>query len=364
MRHAKKRPPILTRRRLIVLAIAIVAVLGAGTATAVIRSDGNAKPPVAAGDSQAHCITLGFRSGVINQSMIAAANNLTGMTYNCLSTFANPMPAWSAWEQPWMFATVSDGWDAWLAASPAHQAIVGIDLIPQSVSNNKNPLTWEQACAAGSYNAHATKLAENLVSYGAGKVVIRLGIEANGTWEADYVGTTSAEMSAWAKCYDNEVAAMRAVPGANFLFVWNPNICTANIPISKWYPGNSYVDIIGADAYDLDCNTQKTVSQEGWAQYSTNSLVNTKKDPDFPSLDNIAAFAKAQDKPLSFPEWGLGDGKPDDVAYVDHLAQISKGSEFSFESYFDDATHSIVQLGPAIPKATAAYAQAFKSEAG
>ena len=103
----------------------------------------------------------------------------------------------------------------------------------------------------------------NLVSYGAGNIVIRLGIEANGTWEADYVGTTNAEMSDWAKCYANEVTAMRAVPGTHFLFVWNPNICTADIPLSRWYPGNSYVDIIGADAYDGDCGTLKTVAQEG-----------------------------------------------------------------------------------------------------
>ena len=354
----------MNRRRLLGLLIAIVAVLGASIAVVVIRGTGDPKPPVTAGDSKAHCITLGFRSGVINQGMITAANNLTGMNYDCLSTFANPMPTWSDWEQPWMFSTASDGWDAWLAASSAHQAIVGIDLIPESVANGKDPLTWEQACAAGAYDQHAATLARNLVSYGAGKVVIRLGIEANGTWEADYVGTTSAEMSAWGKCYANEVSAMRAVPGAGFLFVWNPNICTGTMPLAQWYPGNASVDIIGADAYDLDCNTQKTVSQEGWAQYSTNSLVNTKRNPDFPSLANIAAFATAHGKPLSFPEWGLGQGKPDDATYVTRLAQVFNGSDFSFESYFDDATHDIAQLGPAIPKATAAYAQAFKSAGG
>src|SRR3984957_2068870 len=128
---------------------------------------------ITAGDSKANCITLRFPGGVLTPSMVSAVTDLTGVTYNCLSTFANPMPTWSDWEQPWMFATVSDGWGAWLAGRHPHPAIVGIDLTPQSVSNNKNPLTWEQACAAGSYDTHATKLAQNLVSYGAGKVVIR-----------------------------------------------------------------------------------------------------------------------------------------------------------------------------------------------
>jgi beta-mannanase len=259
-----------------------------------------------------------------------------------------------------MFSTTSDGWDSWLKANPAHQAVVGIDLIPQSVSNNNNPLTWEQACAAGSYNEHATALAENLVSYGAGSIVIRLGIEANGSWEADYVGSTATEMHDWAKCYDNEVATMRAVPGAHFLFVWNPNVCTTDLPLDAWYPGNSSVDIIGIDAYDQDCSTRKTVSQEGWAAYSTDSASNPKNDPNFPSLDNIEAFATANGKPLSFPEWGINSATSDDAQYVTDMAQFFNNDKFSFESYFDTNGDGIAPLGSAIPNATAAYSQAFK----
>lgn len=359
MSHAAANPTRARRTWLLALPLAAAVAGAVALLTAFLMPPGGT-PPVAAEDSKANCITLGFHGGVIDQSMITAANNLTGKDYNCLSTFANPMPTWADWESPWMFSTTSDGWDAWLAASPAHQAIVGIDLIPESVSHPGNPLAWEQACAAGKYDQYATTLAKNLVSYGAGKVVIRLGIEANGKWEVDYVGTTAAEMQAWAKCYDNEVAAMRAVPGASFLFVWNPNICTEDIPISRWYPGDSYVDIIGADAYDLDCLTHKTVSQEGWTAYANDSIVNKPNDPNFPSLANMEAFAKAHGKPFSFPEWGLGDGKPDDTAYVAGLAKIFRESEFSFEAYFDTNEDNIVPLGAAIPKATAAYAAEFK----
>ena len=169
--------------------------------------------PVRAGDSKGNCIDLPFADGVLNQSAITAVTNLTGVEYNCLTTFANAMPTWAGWESPWMFFNVSDGWDAWLNASPARQVVMSMDLIPKAVSNIHDPLTWEQLCAAGDYNQHATTLAQNLVSYGAGGIVIRLGTEANGDWEANYVGTTSAEMSDWSKCYDNEVSAMRAVQG-------------------------------------------------------------------------------------------------------------------------------------------------------
>ena len=320
----------------------------------------SASGTITAGDSKAHCITPSFPGGVLDQSVISKASSLTGISYNCLETFANPMPTWDAWETPWMFSTTSDGWDAWLAANPAHQVVMGMDLIPQSVSDNGNPLAWEQPCAAGDYNQHATTLARNLVSYGAGSIVIRLGIEANGDWEADYVGSTTQEMNAWAQCFDNEVAAMRAVPGTNFLFVWNPNACTANLPLSEWYPGNSYVDIIGVDAYDQDCSTLKAVSQEGWAAYATNSATNNPNNPNFPSLDNLAVFAASHGKSFSFPEWGIDSGLPDDATYVADMAQIISQKNFSFESYFDTNDDGIVPLGPAIPNATAAYSQAFK----
>jgi hypothetical protein len=309
-------------------------------------------------DSKAHCITLHFTYGQLDQSEISAVTDLTGVTYNCVELFANPMPTWAEWETPWMFSDISDGWDAWLDTNPAHQVVMTMDLIPQSVSNNDDPLSWEEACAAGSYNQYAVTLAKNLVSWGAGSVVIRLGPEANGGWEADYVGSTTTEMNDWAKCYDNEVTAMRSVPGTHFLFVWNPNACTSDFPIDEWYPGNSYVDIIGIDVYDSDCSSQMTVSQEGWSAFINNSAGNTPNDPNFPSIANMEAFAVANRKPLSFPEWGLD--VMDDPAYVTDMAQMFKQDDFAFESYFDNNDDGIAPLGPDIPDSTAAYSQAFR----
>ena len=330
--------------------------VGGSPSTAGNRPGGGA---VTAGDSKVDCITLHFPGGVLKQSTITAATSLTGITYNCLETFANSMPTWADWETPWMFSTTSDGWDAWLAASPVRQIIMTMDLIPQSISDNDDPLIWEEACDAGSYNQYVTTLAKNLVSYGAGNIVIRLGSEANGSWEADYTGPTTTELNDWAKCYDNEVTAMRAVPGTHFLFVWNPNVCTQDFALDEWYPGNSYVDIIGADAYDLDCSTNKTVSEEGWTAYSTDSPANTPNDPNFPSLANIEAFSMANGKPMSFPEWGLGVGAPDDTTYMTDMGQMFNTDEFSFESYFDTHDDGIAPLGSSIPSATAAYSRAF-----
>jgi hypothetical protein len=314
---------------------------------------------VTAGDSKANCVGADFPGGVLRQSIINGITSKTGVSFNCLNVFDNPMPTWAAWEAPWMFRNPGDGWDSWLAASPDHQVIMSQDLIPQSVSNNGDPLSWEEPCAVGDYDQYATTLAKDLVSYGAGNVVVRLGIEANGSWEDDYVGTTATEMSDWSKCYDNEVRAMRAVPRAHFLFIWNPNICTHDIPLSMWYPGNSYVNIIGADAQDKDCDTLKSVAQEGWGTYFTDGSNGGAKNLDFPSLANIEAFAVAHGKPMSFSEWGLLAGD-DDAAYVRDLARMFDSGDFAYQCYFDDGDDGIAQLGSSIPKATAAYAKAFK----
>lgn len=324
------------------------------------------KPSVASsgtittGDSKAHCIALRFPDGYVDQAQINAVSKLTGVTYNCLEAFANPMQTWALWETPWMFSDTQDGWDAWLAANPARQVVMAMDLIPQSVSNIQDPLTWEQACASGSYNQYATTLAKNLVSYGAGSIVIRLGPEGNGGWEADYAGKTTEEQNDWAKCYQNEVTAMRAVPGTHFLFVWNVNACTSDFPLNEWYPGNAYVDIIGIDSYDQDCSTGKSVSEEGWSTFSTDPAGNIPPSPDFPSIANVEAFAKAHGKTMSFPEWGVGTSGPDDGSYVTDMAKMFNQNDFAFESYFDSNDDGVATLGSDIPNATAAYAQAFK----
>src|SRR5215471_16169494 len=65
-----------------------------GSGTADIKSGGT----ITAGDSKAHCIIAAFPGGVLDQSALSAASNSTGINYNCLGTFANPMPAWSDWE--------------------------------------------------------------------------------------------------------------------------------------------------------------------------------------------------------------------------------------------------------------------------
>ena len=62
---------------------------------------------------------------------------------------------------------------------------------------------------------------------------------------------------------------------------------------------------------------------------------------------------------MSFPEWGLGQGTPDDSAYVTDMGQMFNNDDFAFQSYFDTNDDSIDPLGTSIPDATSAYSKAF-----
>jgi len=308
---------------------------------------------ITTGDSRANCIYIDAVDGVFTTAELASVENATGVDYNCVEIFADADPTWSDWVNPWPTRVVSDGWDAWLAADPSHQLVLGLQLIPDSECTSVcvDPLVWESACATGAYNSYATELAQNLVSEGAGNSVIRLGKEFNGSWENDYFGDTTAEYQAWAQCFAQEVTAMRAVPGAHFLFDWNPNTCTGDFPLADAYPGNAYVDIIGADFYDADCATGETSAQEGWNSLFLIPSVQT-------SLSDIAAFAKAQGKPLSIPEWGEIT-TTDDITYMNGVIGVVENNDVAYQSYFDCDCDGITPLGPTIPASTAAYQQAF-----
>ncbi|MGC1238341.1 MAG: glycosyl hydrolase [Acidimicrobiales bacterium] len=226
-----------------------------------------------------------------------------------------------------------------------------MDLIPLSLEDESDPLSWEQSCAAGDFDSYATELGANLVAAGLQNSVIRLGAEMNGTWESDFIGTTTQEQNLWATCFANEVTAMRQAPGENFLIDWDTNACKGPYPYANYYPGNAYVDIVGLDLYDVDCTTPNT--SVTFSQLSSETY----------GLTDFEEFAAAQGKPMSFPEWGLSTvPSGDDPAYINGMASTVASQDFAFETYFDGAggTNSKAEaLGSSTPLSLTTYQDWF-----
>jgi len=302
---------------------------------------------ITAGPSRSECAELNFSDTGFSalQSAVTSWDATTNSTTSCLLAYLNGMPSWTQWEDPWVTAS-QYGYTQWVAQSPqSRQLVLQVDLIPNSLVNTNNPLSWEQSCAAGDFNSYATALGTNLVAAGLQNSVIRLGPEMNGTWEADYMGSTAQEQSLWATCFANEVNGLRQAAGANFLIDWNPNAC--NIPFSTIYPGNAYVDIIGIDAYDASCVSSSTVT--------FSQLAN---EPD--GLASVEAFAVSQGKPMSLPEWGLfASAGGDNPGYISGIGSMVASGNFSFEAFFDAGAQNTLELGSGTPLSTAAFQQSF-----
>ncbi len=307
--------------------------------------------PITAGASRSECLTANSNVGwslSALQSTIASYDALTSSTVTCLGAYGSDL-AWSDWTDPWFTGPSGAGYTSWIAADPqVRQMVLGISLIPASIADSSNPLGWEQSCAAGDFNTYASELGTNLVAAGLQNSVIRLGWEMNGSWEGDFIGTTTQEQSLWATCFDNEVTALRSASGEHFLIDWNPNSCTASTPYANYYPGNAYVDIMGLDVYDQSCMNPNTA-----VPFSQLARVPA-------GLITFEAFAAAQGKPMSFPEWGLvSSPSGDDPAYIDGIGSAVNNGNFAFQQYFDEVAGNTMVLGSSTPLSNAAYQQEF-----
>jgi hypothetical protein len=306
---------------------------------------------IQAGPSRSQCIVpdvIGTGLGAI-QTAVSHFESVTGTTVNCLGSYLNGAPTWANWTGAWV-TSPQYGYTQWVAEAPqSRQMVLQVDLIPLSLKDIKDPLGWEQSCANGDFDSYATALGTTLVSAGLGDSIIRLGAEANGTWETDFIGTTTREQKLWATCFDNEVTGMRAATGESFLFDWNPNACSENVPYANYYPGNAYVDIMGLDLYDVGC------------MHPTTKLNFAHLSAEPAGLTKFIAFATAHKKPMSFPEWGLAS-KPagDDPGFITGVGDAVACGNFAFEEYFDVASGFAIPIDAgSTPKSVAAFRKQF-----
>ena len=331
---------------------------GAGARTGLLAASRKARVKkvvapntlIRAGDSRAECAELNLQGTGLAaiETAVTSWDALTNSTTNCLLAYLNGAPDWHGWTDAWVTAP-QYGYTQWVAQSPTtRQLILQVDLIPTSLQNTNDPLSWEQTCDAGKFNSYATTLGRHLVAAGLGNSVIRLGAEANANWESDFIGNTVREQKAWAKCFDNEVTGLRAASGSHFLIDWNPNACVENIPYNNWYPGNAYVNIMGLDLYDQSC------TQWGPAI----SFTDLSNEP--VSLTHFIAYANSRKKPMSIPEWGLvTSDSADDPNYIAGVGATVGANDFAFEAYFDTGAQGTIELSSNTPQSLAAFQEWF-----
>ena len=211
-----------------------------------------------------------------------------------------------------------------------------------------------ETAATGAYNSKYVSVAQQLIAGGDGAATIRLGWEMTGDW---YTWSGVKDPAAFAGAWRQAVTAMRSVPGAHFTFDFNIAMGSANP--APMYPGDSYVDLIGADNYDnsWSWNYPSSDHVQAWNGFLTENY----------GLNWLATFAAQHGKRMSFPEWGVqwtcdGHGGGDDPYFVQKFHDWIAAHDVAYESYFNNDENSCTQsalLNGHFPQAAAMYQKVY-----
>jgi hypothetical protein len=222
---------------------------------------------------------------------------------------------------------------AW--AETGRRLIYSVPLFPKSEGDLAG-------CAAGEYDGHWTTLANNLVGHKLPNTIVRPGWELNGNW---YGWSSGGHEADYAACFRHLVDAMRDVPGQHFEFLWNPILGTKFSAAEPAYPGDAYVDYVGADVYDTSWlpNTyplpaDATDARRGAARRAVwSAILDGEK-----GLRFWARYAARHDKRFAVPEWGLsertdGRGGGDNAYFVERMLGFlaDPATRPTFAMYFE-----------------------------
>lgn len=236
-------------------------------------------------------------------------NTLLGRKADCVIDFID-FSSWTGFDN-------DAGWGIWGWKGQGYQLV---ESVPLTVNG-----TSLATVASGAEDAHYRQLAQTLINDGFSTAYVRLGWEMNGGW---YPWAANGKTSSYIAAFQHVVSVMRSVKGQQFRFVW----CTAQgwqqVPPTQAYPGDSFVDLIGVDAYNESWDTGYNVPESMW-----NSVLN-----DSYGLKDIVNFAKAHGKPYAFPEWGTGTrpdghGGGDSPLFIANMVPLVEGSAFA--GYWD-----------------------------
>jgi hypothetical protein len=207
-----------------------------------------------------------------------------------------------------------EAWEKWLGQKPS--SVLGVDFYAGTSWGDFSKLVWLPGfwkklnpdrnvvwsmlltaegtplsdVAAGQHD-EAFEAAARAIAEAQPKAIIRLGWEMN------------LDSTAWfAKGREADyIAAYRRVVGIfrrhsrDFRFDWCPGWGPQEMPADLAYPGDDVVDYIGLDVYDFKYEGSP---EERWEKFYLKAPFGLEWHRD---------FAAAHGKPMTYPEWGVGN---------------------------------------------------------
>jgi Glycosyl hydrolase family 26 len=380
-----------------VRAILLVAVIATFTAACSGGGSNSASPKATSGWAGANASPGAASNGASLATDAAGLGIYDGeSTSTGIETAANWLgsPSSIRYAQDFIDATdwahISDPWQLSNWKGTPFTMIWGVPMVPcggPSTQCATNVADYNLV-ADGGADGYFRTLAQNLVAAGFGSSYIRLGWEFNASWMGWSVcNEEGSALDSWAKdfipAFRNIVTTMRGVSGANFKFIWNPidssNVSCPGGNLEKFYPGDSYVDVVALDVYD---GVGQSVGDAArWADlvngvnggHWTSSIPDAIGGQTFKGygLDWLAAFGKEHGKLVGIPEWGLfasstDAGGGDDAYFMTKMADWIKANDTGpavFWNYGDGTLKLDIPnyTNGGTPAATAAFKAAFSA---
>ena len=280
-------------------------------------------------------------------------------------------------------------------------------------SNNADAPSADQILqnfANGTYDSMLQSMVKSWADAGFMTQYWRPGVEMNLGSTAGFVGSSTSMQADWVSAFQHIYTTLHAAAtadGVNLKVIWNPgttNDSEAGNPTETMYPGNQYVDVIGADVYadaypygnhaamyDWDksgqvLNSPNPVYDTSFQQWASDpiNLEHYYTDPASDqgtldgsggsalSLQNLIDFAKAQGKPIAVCEAGAGStgdgaGVPDNPTFVQWLSSTleSSGATVDFVSIWDSnggGNYEFSNASDDKPQEAAAWAKYFGAQ--
>jgi beta-mannanase len=182
------------------------------------------------------------------------------------------------------------------------------------------PLYSAAQIAGGRYDAYIATWAKQAAAYNR-YFLIRFAHEMNGNWYPWSVGQSGSTPADYVAAYRRVRRIFDDSGAAQVRWVWSPNVIINGDTdvISRCYPGDDYVDIIGVDGYNFGDNP-------GHRWRSPTDLFG-------PTL-NLAARL-SQRNPLWITEVGCSDRGGDKAAWIADLLEFLKSTNIEGLIWFE-----------------------------
>jgi hypothetical protein len=236
-----------------------------------------------------------------------------------------------------------EAWEKWLKQAPS--SVLGVDFYGQATwedfdKSNWVPAHWKKlnpsrnvvwsvpltitgtplADVANGLHDRQFEAAARAISAAQPKAIIRLGWELN-----------LSSMEWFAKDHEADyIAAFRRVVGifrrysGEFRYDWCPGWGPQDTPADLAYPGDDVVDYIGLDVYDYKYEGSP---EERWNTFYMKAPFGLEWHRD---------FAASHGKPMSYPEWGVGNFG-DNPYFVQQMHDwfVKNQDNIVYAAYFD-----------------------------